>query len=339
MFPIPAPVANCLDTLRRGGFAAHPVGGCVRDLLLGRRPDDWDIATAAPPETVMTLFEKTVPTGLKHGTVTVLLDGESLEVTTFRADVGYSDGRHPDAVVFGKSLADDLARRDFTVNAMALAEDGGIIDLFGGQNDLRERRIRTVGDPGLRFAEDALRMFRAIRFAAQLDFSIEEETWAAIGDLAGNARYVSGERIKAEVEKTLLSQRPEMAFCFLQTGLLQNAEKTAPQSGHTVFTGIPPAPGPRWRAFCQATGFDITSLPTERRLRAAVLHPEREAVRELTLKPHRLMALGLEGPALGQAQLRLAEHILAHPEDNTPETLMALARTFWEERSDLTGEP
>jgi len=328
VFSIPEPVAECLATLRRGGFAAYPVGGCVRDLLLGRDPGDWDIATAAPPEAVMALFEKTVPTGPKHGTVTVLLGGESMEVTTFRADVGYSDGRHPDAVVFGQSLEADLARRDFTVNAMALGADGEIIDPFGGRDDLAQKRVRAVGDPTVRFTEDALRMFRAVRFAAQLSFEIEEGTLAALAALAGNARHVSGERIKVEVEKTLLSPMPHLAALFLSTGLLtaSGGPTWTPERLYAAFADVPSEPGPRWRAFCLATGFDITSLPTERRLRAAVLHPEREAVRALALQAPDLMALGFEGPALGRAQLALAQHILEHPETNNKEALATVVR-------------
>lgn len=332
VFALPTPVLQCLDTLRRSGFAAHPVGGCVRDLLLGRVPDDWDVTTSARPEQVMALFDRTVPTGLPHGTVTVLLDGQSFEVTTFRADMGYSDGRHPDAVVFGASLRDDLARRDFTVNAMALGADGRLVDPFGGQTDLTKKRIRAVGDPAVRFREDALRMLRAIRFAAQLDFTVEDRTFAALAALAANARHVSGERIKVEVEKTLLSPRPQLAALFLSTGLLSAPDLSdsewTPDSLCSAFENVPPEPGPRWRAFCRATGFDITSLPTERKLRAAVLHPEREAVKALALKADRLMALGFEGPALGQVQTYLARHILAHPRDNTPEALTALARAF-----------
>lgn len=332
MFTLPTAVTECLTTLRRGGFAAHPVGGCVRDLLLGRTPGDWDVTTSARPEQVMALFDKTVPTGLKHGTVTVLLGGHSFEVTTFRADVGYSDGRHPDAVVFGGSLAHDLERRDFTVNAMALGAEGEIIDPFGGQADLAKKLIRAVGDPRTRFREDALRMFRAIRFSAQLGFEVESETFSALLLLADSAKYVSGERVKAEVEKTLLSPHPERAFLFLSAGLLRSG--TVPGDPAAVFSGVPPEPGPRWRTFCAATGFDIASLPTERKLRAAVLHPEREAVKALALKAGQLMALGFEGPALGKVQLKLAEHILAHPEDNTAETLTRLAR-----RLPLSGEP
>lgn len=342
MFALPAPVLQCLNTLRRNGYAAHPVGGCVRDLLLSRTPGDWDIATDAPPEAVVALFEKTVPTGLKHGTVTVLLDAQSMEVTTFRADVGYSDGRHPDAVVFGQSLEHDLARRDFTVNAMALAEDGGIIDLFGGQADLAAKRIRAVGDPRVRFSEDALRMFRAIRFAAQLDFTLEAATLAAVSALSSRAQYVSGERIKVEVEKTLLSPRPQLAALFLSTGLLSvpapSAPAWTPEALRPAFAGVPPEAGLRWRAFCRATGFDVTSLPTERRLRAAVLHPERAAVKALALTAADLMALGLHGPALGRAQLALAEHILARPEDNTPQALYPLAQTLAAQELQDPGE-
>lgn len=337
MFSLPTPVTQCLNTLRRSGFAAYPVGGCVRDLLLGRAPGDWDITTSARPDTVMELFEKTVPTGVQHGTVTVLLNGHGFEVTTFRADVGYSDGRHPDAVVFGGSLEDDLARRDFTVNAMALGEDGSVIDPFGGQADLEKRLIRAVGDPAVRFTEDALRMFRAIRFSAQLNFTVEEKTFAAIFALSQNAKYISGERIKIEVEKTLLSDRPEFSALFLSTGLLTSV---SPPSSHphitltpplptdlsTAFAGTPPQQEPRWRAFCRATGFDITSLPTERKLRAAVLHPEREAVKALALRASDLIALGLEGPALGEMQVKLALHILSHPEDNTKPALTLLAQ-------------
>lgn len=328
MFALPSPVANCLAALREAGFNAYPVGGCVRDLLLGRIPGDWDITTSARPEQVMALFDRTVPTGLPHGTVTVLLDGQSFEVTTFRADVGYSDGRHPDAVVFGTSLRDDLARRDFTVNAMALDEGGSVIDPFGGQNDLRHKLIRAVGDPTVRFTEDALRMFRAVRFSAQLDFALENNTRAALVALAPRARLVSGERIKVEVEKTLLSPRPELAAHFLQWGLLSAPQTLSPDDLRPAFQGIPRSQGARWRTFCEATGFDITSLPIERRLRAAVLHPERAAVKTLALKADRLMGLGFEGPALGQVQTYLARHILAHPQDNTPEALSALARAF-----------
>lgn len=206
----PAPVAACCGTLRRAGHEACPVGGCVRDLLLGRAPGDWDIATSARPEAVTALFERTVPTGLKHGTVTVLLGGMALEVTTFRGESGYSDGRHPDRVTFGVGLREDLARRDFTINAMALAPDGSVLDPFGGRADLARRLIRCVGEPERRFTEDALRMLRAVRFAAQLGFSLEARTAAALASCAPLLERVSGERIRAELEKTLLSPHPSL---------------------------------------------------------------------------------------------------------------------------------
>ena len=219
-WPIPAGVGGCLDTLRRTGHAAYPVGGCVRDLLLGRTPGDWDVCTDARPERVMELFPRTVPTGLKHGTVTVRTEDGPVEVTTFRREGGYADGRHPDAVDFDATLAEDLARRDFTVNAMALDENGMVIDRYGGQTDLFRSVIRCVGDPDRRFAEDALRMLRAVRFAAQLGFSIEKGTLDAIRRSARRAENLSGERIKAELEKILLSPRPELAGELLRLGLL-----------------------------------------------------------------------------------------------------------------------
>lgn len=324
---LPLPVAQCLHVLRAHGFPAYPVGGCVRDVLLGRVPGDWDICTAALPEVVGGLFDKTVPTGIRHGTVTVLLGGMSLEVTTFRADGAYTDSRHPDAVTFGVSLQEDLARRDFTVNAMALGPEG-VIDPFGGQADLARKLIRAVGDPAKRFSEDALRMFRAVRFSAQLDFEIEDATLRAIPPLAHLSRQISGERVKIEVEKTLLSPAPEQASLFLELGLL----KTPRQGDLAALATLPATPEARWRGFCVQTGFDITSLPVQRRLRTAVLHPEREIIPTLALSGGDLQGLGLRGPAISRAQTVLALHVLDHPEDNTAEKLLALLKS-----QDLLG--
>ena len=162
-----------LKTLEGAGFAACFVGGCVRDTLLGRPVHDWDVTTSALPEEIMALFPRCIPTGIKHGTVTVLLRGESFEVTTFRRDGAYHDGRHPDGVVFVPNLTEDLARRDFTINAMAMHLDGRITDCFDGKADLKRGIIRCVGDPERRFREDALRMLRAWRFSAQLGFAID----------------------------------------------------------------------------------------------------------------------------------------------------------------------
>ena len=205
MKTLPAPAREALSRLEAAGFAAYLVGGCVRDSLLGRSPGDWDITTAALPEQVEAVFagERIIETGLKHGTVTVLLAGLPLEITTFRTESGYSDHRHPDAVAFTPSLEEDLARRDFTVNAMAQSRDGGLFDPFGGRGDLEQRIIRCVGEPELRFREDALRILRALRFAAQLDFSIDPATAAAAHALRDTLALVSRERIAAELTKLL----------------------------------------------------------------------------------------------------------------------------------------
>ena len=220
-WPIPAGVGGCLDTLRRTGHAAYPVGGCVRDLLLGRTPGDFDVCTDARPERVMELFPHTVPTGLRHGTVTVRTEDGPVEVTTFRREAGYADGRHPDAVDFDATLAEDLARRDFTINAMAYSHETGIVDEFEGMEDLKRRVIRCVGCAKDRFTEDALRILRAVRFAAQLDFVIEDETYKAIAEIAPNLVHVSKERIQVELTKLLLSDHPEKIWMVDATGIAE----------------------------------------------------------------------------------------------------------------------
>ncbi len=235
---VSAGTVQCCRTLRDAGFDAYPVGGCVRDLLLGRVPGDWDVATSARPEQVMALFEHVVPTGVKHGTITVILKDESVEVTTFRGESGYSDGRHPDMVYFDATLREDLSRRDFTINAMALAPDGKIVDLFGGQADLKDGIIRCVGKPEQRFAEDALRMFRAVRFAAQLGFQLTQETAAAIRACAGGAEHIAAERVRVEVEKTLCSDRPACVTQFFSFGLMSRWASGCPMG----FCGLPHLP-------------------------------------------------------------------------------------------------
>ena len=229
------------------GFPAYYVGGCVRDTLLNRPIHDWDIASQALPEDVMHLFAHCVPTGLKHGTVTVLLDGVSAEVTTYRLDGAYHDGRHPDGVRFVRSLADDLARRDFTINAMAMDADGNVTDLFGGRDDLARRCIRCVGDPETRFREDALRMLRAYRFAAQLGFSLDEQTQAAIRRCAPLCATLSRERVREEAEKALLSEQAEYFGRMLAVGLLEACmqAETADFSG---LSALPKTPEARWTA-------------------------------------------------------------------------------------------
>lgn len=220
----PAAVRIVIGKLTEAGYAAYMVGGCVRDALLSREPHDWDVTTSATPDEMLRVFEafRTVPTGIRHGTVSVLIDGMPVEVTTFRSDGTYSDGRHPDHVTFGASLAEDLARRDFTVNAMAYNEKDGFVDLFGGREDLAARRIRAVGDPVTRFSEDALRLLRAVRFSAQLGFSIEEKTLAAIRECRAGLARVSAERIRDELMKTLVSPHAGEGVALLaSTGLLR----------------------------------------------------------------------------------------------------------------------
>lgn len=216
---IPKGANTILKTLNEAGYEAFVVGGCVRDALLGKKPVDWDITTSADPTEVKKLFKRTVDTGLVHGTVTVLTDGDAYEVTTYRLDGEYEDGRHPKEVQFTRNLTEDLKRRDFTINAMAYHPEVGLVDIFEGQKDLEDRIIRAVGDATMRFSEDALRMMRAIRFAAQLDFTIEEETYKAIGTLAENLAKVSAERIQVELVKCLSSAHPEKFRHFYVTGL------------------------------------------------------------------------------------------------------------------------
>ncbi|MCI8577618.1 MAG: CCA tRNA nucleotidyltransferase [Lachnospiraceae bacterium] len=216
---IPQQVAYIIDKLNTRGFEAYAVGGCVRDTLLGREPGDWDITTSAKPEQVKALFRRTVDTGIQHGTVTVLIDRTGYEVTTYRIDGIYEDGRHPRQVEFTSDLLEDLRRRDFTINAMAYSHDKGIVDAFDGMGDLKRKVIRCVGNPMERFSEDALRILRAIRFSAQLDFSIEKETWEAIGQIAPNIAKVSRERIQVELTKLLLSDHPERMMDVFETGI------------------------------------------------------------------------------------------------------------------------
>ena len=216
---LPTKVKQIISKLEKADFEAYAVGGCVRDSILGRSPEDWDITTSAKPEEVKRLFSTTIDTGLQHGTVTVVIEKEGFEVTTFRLDGDYTDGRHPDRVAFTSSLTEDLRRRDFTINAMAYSEKRGLIDEFDGERDLEDGVIRAVGDACERFSEDALRMLRAIRFAGQLNFKIEEKTFDAIKELSPNIAKVSVERIAKELEKLLLSGNPEYIALVYETGI------------------------------------------------------------------------------------------------------------------------
>ena len=220
IFSIPPQILYILQTLEQHGHQAYLVGGCVRDYLLGKTPDDFDICTSAHPQQTMQLFDRCIPTGIAHGTVTVLYDGMQAEVTVFRREAEYSNHRHPDGVVFTTDLTEDLARRDFTINAMAMAADGTIHDPWGGKADLQTGIIRCVGDADKRLREDALRMLRGVRFSAQLGFTIEPVTLRAIAKNAPYCRYVAAERVYTELTKALLSPRPMKAGNMLALGLL-----------------------------------------------------------------------------------------------------------------------
>ena len=216
---LPEKVKVMIQTLEAAGYEAYAVGGCVRDSVLGRIPADWDITTSALPEQVKELFHRTIDTGIEHGTVTVMMDKEGFEVTTYRVDGEYRDHRHPEQVNFTGELKEDLRRRDFTINAMAYNDRCGMVDAFGGIEDLKHGVIRCVGVARERFEEDALRILRAVRFAAQLGFEIEKETADAARTLAGNLKDISAERIQTELVKLLVSPHPEMLRTAYELGI------------------------------------------------------------------------------------------------------------------------
>ena len=216
---LPDKVNKIIETLAAAGYEAYAVGGCVRDSVLGRVPNDWDITTSARPEETKRLFPRTIDTGIQHGTVTVMLDKEGFEVTTYRIDGDYEDSRHPKEVTFTASLEEDLKRRDFTINAMAYNDRIGLVDSFGGMQDIEQGVIRCVGNAEERFMEDALRMLRAVRFSAQLGYRIEEDTKRAIRKLAPNLKLISAERIQAELLKLVTSAHPDYLRTAYETGI------------------------------------------------------------------------------------------------------------------------
>ena len=213
---LPEKVNTIINTLQAHGYEAYAVGGCVRDSILGRVPDDWDITTSATPLETKQLFKRTFDTGIEHGTITVLIDKEAFEVTTYRVD---EDSRHPSEVTFTRSLSEDLLRRDFTINAMAYNDAEGLVDIFGGMEDLQNKTIRCVGNARERFGEDALRILRAVRFAAQLGFKIEEETKKGIVELAPTLANISAERIQVELIKMLVSPNPQLLKVAYELGI------------------------------------------------------------------------------------------------------------------------
>lgn len=216
---LPEDVKKIIGVLEGAGFEAFAVGGCVRDSVLGRIPADWDITTSAKPQQVKALFRRTIDTGIQHGTVTVMINKTGYEVTTYRIDGEYTDSRHPNEVSFTSDLTEDLRRRDFTINAMAYSDSRGLVDVFEGIEDLKRGVIRAVGNAEERFGEDALRILRAVRFAAQLGFSIDEDTAKAAAKLAENLKNISAERIQVELVKLLVSPHPELLKNAWELGL------------------------------------------------------------------------------------------------------------------------
>ena len=236
---LPKNVENIIERLKEHGFEGFAVGGCVRDSLLKKTPKDWDITTDALPEDMKKIFKKTFDTGIAHGTVTVLMDGVGYELTTYRIDGNYSDGRHPDSVSFSKNLSEDLCRRDFTVNAMAYSHNKGIVDLFGGRKDLQNGIIRAVGDAKKRFDEDALRMLRAVRFAAQLGFKIDDDTFAAIKEKAKLLSNVSKERIFVELNKSLCGDFAQNIKMVYTSGLYRYIGKEFAKLDESIYDFYP----------------------------------------------------------------------------------------------------
>lgn len=240
---LPLKVNQIIHRLQAAGYEAYAVGGCIRDSILKRSPEDWDITTSATPFQVKSLFERTVDTGIQHGTVTVLLGKDGFEVTTYRVDGEYEDNRHPKQVEFTNQLVEDLKRRDFTINAMAYNDTDGLVDEFGGLNDLKEKKVRCVGSAKERFEEDALRILRAVRFSAQLDFSIEEDTLLAVKEKAQNLKNISAERIREELNKLLLSNHPKKLLVAKATGItnvvlpeLNDMLNCEQQNHHHIYT-------------------------------------------------------------------------------------------------------
>ena len=240
---LPEKVNMIISTLQTHGYEAYAVGGCVRDSILGRIPDDWDITTSATPLETKQLFKRTFDTGIEHGTITVLIDNEAFEVTTYRVDGKYEDSRHPSEVTFTRSLREDLLRRDFTINAMAYNDAEGLVDIFGGIEDLQNKTIRCVGNARERFGEDALRILRAVRFAAQLGFEIEEETREGIIELAPTLANISAERIQVELIKMLVSPNPGLLRTAYELGITKvilpefdELMKTTQETPHHMYT-------------------------------------------------------------------------------------------------------
>ena len=296
MIQIPKQVKQVLKTLNDNGYEGYIVGGAVRDYLMGNEPHDWDITTNATPEQTKACFAKTIDTGIKHGTVTAMLDGEGYEITTYRVDGNYSDGRHPDEVTFVGELREDLARRDFTINAIAMDIDGNIVDPFGGVDDIKSGTIRCVGNPDDRFSEDALRILRAVRFEAKFDFNLDPSVASAISRHTPNLKKIASERIRDELTKMLLSKNPTKGFeDAYKTGITkvvlpefdammecgQNSPYHYTDVAHhslDVVKGVRPDANLRWAALLHDVGKPSTKTWSEEKQRDRFIdHPEKSA--------------------------------------------------------------
>lgn len=260
-FKIDSQAEKILYILNENGYEAYIVGGCVRDMILGRVPGDWDITTSAKPEETKKCFSHTYDTGIKHGTITALMGKESYEITTYRIEGEYTDCRHPDEVIFTRDIHEDLLRRDFTMNAIAYHPKEGFIDPFGGLKDIENKVIRGVGCPEERFREDALRMLRAVRFAAQLGFTVEDETWRALKDNASLITKISVERIREELQKLILSDRPEKINFLAESGLTEHISpalaRMLKEYGNIIageLAGAEKMPALRWALFLKRLG-------------------------------------------------------------------------------------
>ena len=386
----PKYVRQVLTTLQARGHLACLVGGCVRDMIMGVHPHDWDVSTSALPEEVMEIFPHTLPVGLRHGTVTVMIQSRKVEVTTFRSESAYSDHRHPDAVQFVGNLTADLSRRDFTMNAIAIPPDGLIVDPFGGVQDIQNKIIRCVGEPERRFDEDALRMFRALRFSARLGFAIEEHSMAAISRCAPLAGDLSPERVRDEVEALLLTTRPERMDELIELGLLDSylLQRLPPYSTLFRLNGVPrkslfrwamlgelleeqgcirasedfllrlrldsrtirccsdcaailrqaaPTQAVEWKQLLNRYGVETVTCAARCRdallggnsfgkLRSVLKSGECFSMKHLAVTGDDLLALGLQGRALGDMLQFLLNYVMTFPENNRKELLLSLAR-------------
>ncbi len=310
----PTYVKNCIELLTKSGYSAYAVGGAVRDSLLGKEPSDWDVTTSATPDEILSVFAdfRTIPTGIKHGTITVLFDEDGMrypiEITTYRVDGEYRDSRHPESVSFSKNIRDDLSRRDFTVNAMAYNETDGLIDIFDGANDLKNKVIRAVGNPETRFREDALRILRAFRFAAQLEFEIEENTLVGAKKCAHLIKNIARERISAEFKRLLASSGATYSLQkIVENGIWNEIFEILPPSNETIRS-----------LSCVSNGNFATRL-------AILLTNYDETERELTLNSLRLsneekkkvlrLCKVKDFPTPNENPLKLARHFL-HLYDN-----------------------